>query len=92
MMNPFRKVYEKIRDKVFGRAPTVNPWGRQRTINRQDQGPADAKYLRRLFPNSIFTKKFTHARQKTVRDVMRRLRPDQRAIVRARGWNRGIEA
>jgi len=62
-----------------------------RRMARQDQGPADPKYLRRLFPNSIFTQKLTRCRKKNIRMIMRRLRPDQRAIVRARGWNRGIE-
>lgn len=61
-------------------------------IVRHDRGPANAQYLRRLFPDSVFTKKITPARAKTIRAVMRRLREDQRAVVRARGWNRGIEA
>ncbi len=57
---------------------------------RHDQGPAKARYLRRLFPQSVFTQKITPARRQTIRDVLRRLRPEQRAIVYRRGWNKGV--
>lgn len=57
---------------------------------RHDMGPNDARYLRRLFPNSVFTKAFTKARRKTVQAILRRLRPEQRETVYALGWNKGV--
>ena len=57
---------------------------------RFDAGPADARYLRTLFPQSIFTQKMTPARRRIIRETIQRLRPEQREIVYARGWNKGV--
>lgn len=50
-------------------------------MNFWRQTSTDPRYLRRLFPNSVFTKRFTKARRKTVLDVLRRLTLAQRAVV-----------
>ena len=57
---------------------------------KHDIGPTNPRYLRRLFPSSVFTKAWTPGRQKTVRDILLRLRPEQRAVVYAKGWNKGV--
>jgi len=57
---------------------------------RVDQGPATVRYLRRQLPNGVFTKAWTPGRQKTMRDFLLRLRPEQRDVVYARGWNKGV--
>lgn len=57
---------------------------------KHDIGPAKANYLRRLFPSSVFTKKMTPARAETIRAILMNLRPAQRRVVYARGWNKGV--
>ena len=65
----------------------------QQTIDdlfRYDQGPTNPNYLRRLFPRSIFTKKITPARAQRIREILRRMRPEQRRVVYRMGWNKGV--
>jgi hypothetical protein len=57
---------------------------------KHDIGPVNPKYLRRLLPNSVFTRPWTPSRQKTMREFLLRLRPEQREVVYAKGWNKGI--
>lgn len=92
-MRSIRKLYEAMRDKVFGvaseeAAPAVLP---KRPISRLNQGPATAKYVKSLFPRGIFTKTLTHCRVEQIREVMRSMRPDQKKIARAKGWTRGLD-
>jgi len=82
-----------LKNAVFGTEKEVDerkvfaPWGAR---NRLDQGPATAKYVKRLFPRSIFTKKMTPQRERYIHAVMRRLRPEQRLIAIRRGYTKGL--
>ena len=58
---------------------------------RLDIGPAKRWYVKRLFPRGVFTKKLTHAREVQVREVFRKLRPEQREIALRHGYNRGLD-
>ena len=81
-----------LKEMMFG-APKIDerkvfaPWGSSR---RHDQGPATAAYIKRLFPRSIFTKKMTPQRARYIHEVMRRLRPEQRAIAIRKGYAKGL--
>ena len=55
-----------------------------------DKGPAVDWYVKRLLPRSCFTKKMTPARRRALTRAMSDLRSDQLAIVKAKGWDRGI--
>jgi hypothetical protein len=84
------KWLKRLKERVWGQAPK----GEQSSIpltptRRLDQGPAEKWYLRQLFPNSVFTKKMTPGRRRILREIMRRLRPDQLEIVYRFGWNKG---
>lgn len=80
-----------LKEMMFG-APKIDerkvftPWA----SSRHDQGPATRKYVRRCFPQSIFTKKLTPQREQFIRAVMRRLRPEQRAIAIRYDYNKGV--
>lgn len=89
-MSKIRKLYEKMRDKVFGRdrSDEVAPSIPKKRLN---QGPATAKYIKRLFPRGVFTKKLNHCRVEQIREVMRHLRPEQQDIARAKGWTKGLK-
>ena len=99
-MGFFRHAFQKLKNTVFG-APPESDRGFARITSadskvepgdeRLDIGPAKAWYIRRLFYRSVFTKKLTPSRAREVRSVFRRLRPEQRAIALARGWNRGLD-
>lgn len=58
---------------------------------RLDIGPAKRWYVKQLFPRGVFTKKLTHAREVQVREVFRKLRPEQREIAIRHGYNRGLK-
>lgn len=58
---------------------------------RLDIGPAKRWYVKNLFPRGVFTKKLTHAREVQVREVFRKLRPEQREIALRHGYNRGLK-
>ena len=88
-MKSIRKLYETIRDKVFGR--TREPITHTHTVRRLDQGPATQKYVKRCFPRGVFTKTLNRCRRKQVRDVMRRLRPEQQVIARRFGYTKGLD-
>jgi hypothetical protein len=89
-MSFFKNAYQKMKDKVFGAAPDVDPV-EQLEEDGLDIGPAKRWYVKRLFHRSIFTKKLTPSREKEIREVFRRLRPEQRAIALKRNWNRGLD-
>ena len=83
MTSKIRKLYETMRDRMFGRATeevetTILP---TRRLNR---GPCTSKYIKTLFPKGVFRKKLTPCRVDQVRMVFRTLRPEQKAIARAR--------
>lgn len=85
-MNIFKDQYNKLKNKIFGKAvDAILP-----RPQRMNQGPAKVKYLRSLFPNSVFTQSITPARAETIRLVYHSLRPEQKAIVRSRGWLKGV--
>lgn len=75
--------------KVFG-AATEESAPPPIPAHRLDQGPCTAWYLRRKLPNSVFTKAWTPARQQTMLEFLRHLRPEQRELVYRRGWNKGV--
>jgi len=85
--------FRKIKDAVFGGEKEVDerkvfaPWGAGR---RLDQGPATRKYIKRLFPRSIFTKKLTPQRERYIHAVMARLRPEQRRLAISLGYTKGL--
>jgi len=82
----------KLKNAMFGE-PKIDerkvfaPWGAGR---RTDQGPATRKYVKRLFPRSIFTKKLTPHRERYIHAVMARLRPEQRRIAIFYGYTKGL--
>lgn len=82
-----RDFYRNLKTKVFGRVAedkvSLDP--------ELDIGPAKRWYIKRLFPRGIFTKKLTPARIEQVREVFRKLRPEQRAIALRHGYNRGLK-
>jgi len=88
-MNIFRRAFDKIRE-TFGRErdEKPSPWVRRR--HRIDQGPATQKYVRRLFPRGVFTKRLTPAREQQIRDVFKRLRPEQKQIAYRHGYDKGL--
>lgn len=93
-MGFFKNAYQKVKDKVFGAAEldAVSAGDEELVdIDRFDIGPAKRWYVKRLFYRSIFTKKLTPSREKEIRSVFRRLRPEQRVIALFRGWNRGLD-
>ena len=96
-MSFFKNAYQKLKDKVFGVGPAADltPGGSDSSAiweNEQlDIGPAKKWYIKRLLNRSIFTKKLTPSRAQHIREVFRRLRPEQRAIALRRGWNRGLD-
>jgi hypothetical protein len=85
-MSFFKNAYQKLRDNVFGVASAPDPT----PDDGLDIGPAKLWYVKRLFPHSVLTKKLTPSRAKEIREVFRRLRPEQREIALLRGWNRGL--
>lgn len=101
-MGFIRNTFKKIK-KVFGGAPPESDRGHARITSIDstelelepseslDIGPAKRWYVKRLFHRSIFTKKLTPSREKEIREVFRRLRPEQRAIALRRNWTRGLD-
>ena len=69
----------------------------QETINdlfRHDIGPTNPKYLKGLMRSwrmtAIHTKKLTPYRRRRMVEFLLHLRPDQRYVVYAHGWNKGV--
>lgn len=89
-MSFFKNAYQKLKDKVFGAPPSPFEKAVVEVDDSLDIGPAKRWYIKRLFYRSIFTKKLTPSREREIRTVFRRLRPEQRAIALSRGWNRGL--
>lgn len=92
------KIAKKFKDAVFGvsekkkadkaEARALAPFGAGRRMN---QGPATQKYVKSLFPRSIFTKALSPWHEWHVRRIMRNLRPEQRAIARQFGYTKGLD-
>ena len=55
-----------------------------------DEGPAKQWYVKACFPTGFHTKKLTPAREKKIHEVMRTLRPAQRAIAVYYGYTKGL--
>ena len=45
-----------------------------------------------MLPRSAFTKRLTVARQRRIREAMRWMRPEQKAIAYRYGWDKGVRA
>lgn len=88
----FKDFMRGLKVRVFGppKLPIIRTTTPLRKMRRKNQGPNDRRYVRRMFPQSVFTQKITPSRRKTIRDVMRTLRPDQLAVVYRLGWNKGV--
>ena len=89
-MSIFRDFYSKLKNKIFGRAAesSLRP---VRSRRRLDQGPTDQWYVKACFPRSIFTKKLTPSRVNGIRNTMRWLRPEQRAVAVRLGYTKGVQ-
>lgn len=83
------KFFDKIKS-IFGRKPKVEKFEVPDPVGDLDRGPCTRKYLRRYFPNSVFTQRVTRARKATIRRALLKLRPDQRELVYRLGWNKGV--
>lgn len=79
---PDKDPYQDVKEQILEDA-MLDP--------RLDIGPAKRWYVKNLFPQSVFKKKLTHAREVKVREVFRTLRPEQREIAIRHGYNRGLK-
>ena len=85
-----RKIAERVFGAAFDERAPVRRTLDSEPAQRLDRGPATVAYLRRLFPDSVFTRRLTPSRRQILREIVRRLRPEQRRIVFARGWDKNI--
>ncbi len=93
-MSRFRKFFEQLRDKVFGRTTNepepIVPLIRTVFGPRLDEGPAKRWYVKNMFPRGCFTKKITPCRVEQIRSAFRRMRPEQQLIAFRLGYDKGV--
>ena len=90
----FRRAFNVVREKIFGASKWCEDDVAQHVLEqwglRKDQGPATRRYVRSMFPPSVWTKPLTEARIGMIRAAFARMRPEQRIIARRYGYDKGV--